>query len=317
MTASDHNHAWQSWRKALEGDRMHHAWLITGKAGLGKRGFALAAALELVGGSSDAENHPDIQLLTHQPKDEKEERKKEEGKPYEVKRNIAIGQIRAMQQRLTTRPTLGERRAIVIDPADDMERNASNALLKSLEEPPTGTFFLLVSHRPAKLLPTIRSRCRTLRFAPLDDTRMGSLLRDIAPDADAATRETAILVAAGSPGKARDFVELGLGTIASIMRRIAEQGDPAFSLRGELVGAIGARPSRARMEAVIEVARALLGEDIASHDAAAWPARVEAHAELVRLGSEMPTYNFDAGLLAMEIGTLLARAAPASERAHV
>jgi hypothetical protein len=60
---------------------------------------------------------------------------------------------------------LGSRRAIIIDPADDLETSAVNALLKSLEEPPAGTYFLLVTHRLGRLLPTIRSRCRILRFA--------------------------------------------------------------------------------------------------------------------------------------------------------
>ena len=67
--------------------------------------------------------------------------KREKGEAYETKRNITVGQIRSMQQRLTTRPTLGSRRVIIINPADDMEKSASNALLKSLEEPPKAHSF--------------------------------------------------------------------------------------------------------------------------------------------------------------------------------
>ena len=156
MQWPNHTHAWREWREASAGSRMHHGWILAGKAGLGKHDFALAAARELVaeeGIPQPKGDHPDILILTHLPKDKTEEKKRDEGKPYEVKRNIAVDQIRAMQQRLTTRPTLGSRRVIIIDPADDMERPASNALLKSLEEPPQGTFFLLVTHRPAGLLP--------------------------------------------------------------------------------------------------------------------------------------------------------------------
>ena len=123
---------------------------------------ALAAARELVGAAPGLEQHPDIHVLTNLPKDDKEEKKREEGKPYETKRNIAIAQIRAMQQRLTTRPTLGERRAIIIDPADAMNGNTANALLKLLEEPPEHTVFVLVSSAPRRLLPTIRSQLRSL-----------------------------------------------------------------------------------------------------------------------------------------------------------
>jgi DNA polymerase-3 subunit delta' len=311
-----HDAAWAAWQDALSGERMHHAWLLAGKSGLGKMHFALAAARTLVGAATDVENHPDIHVLTHLPKDDKEERKREEGKPFEVKRNITIGQIRAMQQRLTTRPTMGARRAIIVDPADDMERNASNALLKSLEEPPVGTFFLLVSHRPAKLLPTIRSRCRTLRFHALKDAEIAELLARQASDTNEATRAAAVTAAAGSPGRALAFVELGLGPVAQILRLIAEQGDPEFTLRGELVAAIGTRPDRARLDAVLELARSILDEGLADADPRMLPARIAAHAELVRLSGEMPTYNYDAGLLVMEIGTLLAGAAQSSGSRH-
>ena len=317
MSLVGHEPARAAWRDALEGERMHHAWLLAGKAGLGKMQFALAAARELVGAAPDLEQHPDIHVLTNLPKDDKEDKKREEGKPYEVKRNIAIAQIRAMQQRLNTRPTLGERRAIIIDPADDMERNASNALLKSLEEPPRGTNFLLVSHRPSRLLPTIRSRCRTLRFAALPDDAMATILAVQAPDSDPETRSAAIAAAAGSPGRALGFIASGLGPVAELMRRILAQGDAGFVLRGELAASLGARPDRARLEAALDLARSILDEGIEALPAAALSPRVEAHVELVRLTGELATYNYDPGLLAMEIGTLLAGAAPASERANV
>ncbi|MFN9632227.1 MAG: DNA polymerase III subunit delta', partial [Erythrobacteraceae bacterium] len=154
----NHTEAWRQWRDALGGERMHHGWLLAGKSGLGKRDFAFAAARELVaeaGVPQPAGEHPDILVLTYGPKDDKAEKAQADGKPFERARSIRIKQIRAMQRRLITRPTLGSRRAIIIDPADDMEKAAANALLKSLEEPPVGTFFLLVTHRPARLLPTI------------------------------------------------------------------------------------------------------------------------------------------------------------------
>ncbi|MEM8726145.1 MAG: DNA polymerase III subunit delta', partial [Pseudomonadota bacterium] len=72
----NHEQAWREWRSALAGERMHHAWLLAGKSGLGKREFALAAARDLVaeeGISQPSGDHPDIIVLTHLPKDEKEE----------------------------------------------------------------------------------------------------------------------------------------------------------------------------------------------------------------------------------------------------
>jgi DNA polymerase-3 subunit delta' len=310
-----HETAWREWREALGGERMHHAWLLAGRRGLGKASFALAAARALVGaGESDPAHHPDIHTLTYGPKDDKEERKRADGKPFEQARSIRIAQIRAMQTRLSTRPTLGERRAIIIDPADDLERNAANALLKSLEEPPVGTFFLLVAHSPARLLPTIRSRCRVLRFPTVPDMDMDRLLANLAPNADELTRAAAIAAAAGSPGAALQFVDMELGKVAQAMRNIFDRGDPDFQLRGTLTGLIGARPDRDRIRAVLELARSVVAQRLDPSLADPRP-MIDTHSELVRLTGEQPTYNFDAGLLAMEIGTLLANAATASERA--
>ena len=313
MTLTGHDAAWRDWRAAMAGERMHHAWLLAGKQGLGKASFAMAAARELVGATPGQGDHPDIHLVTYGAKDDKEERKRSDGKAFELARNIRISQIRALQRRLNTRPTMGSHRAIIIDPADDMERNAANALLKSLEEPPADTYFLLVAHRPARLLPTIRSRCRTLRFPIMEEAELERLVAELAPEADKPSRDAAIAAAAGSPGAALAFVRLDLGKAAQLMEKIAQTGDPDFALRGALAGAIGARPDRERLQAVLDCARGTLARKAESIVGDPRPV-VDAYAELVRLTGEQPTYNYDAGLLAMEIGTLLARAATASER---
>lgn len=315
MSFAGHEDAWRQWREALAGERMHHAWLLAGRKGLGKATFAQAAARALVGAGQEGGHHPDIVTLTHEPKDEKEEKKCAEGKPFELARNIRIAQIRAMQQRLTTRPTLGERRAIIIDPADDLETSAANALLKSLEEPPVGTFFLLVAHRPSRLLPTIRSRCRLLRFAPLGNDALDLVLRELAPQATGDTRRAAVLAASGSPGAALDFVAMDLGKVAALYDRILSEGDHGFALRGALTDAIGNRPDRDRMQAVLDLARAVLAARIEQSLSDPRPL-IAAHGELVRLTTEATTFNYDPGLLVMEIGTLLAGTAPASERAN-
>jgi len=315
-----HDEPWREWRAAMAGPRMHHAWLLAGKQGLGKMSFAMAAARELVaepGTQQPLGDHPDIHILTHLPKDDKEERKRDDGKPFETKRNILVAQIRAMQRRLITRPTLGSRRAIIIDPSDSLEKGASNALLKSLEEPPEGTFFLLIAHRPARLLPTIRSRCRALRFASLSDPEMMRLLTQAAPDAGEQTIAAAISAANGSPGAAIEFMDRDLGPLNTLMQQIAQGGDPDFALRGKLAEVIGARPDRARIQAALDLARAVLGNRAEDCPAPLIPAMTSAHAELVTLSGQAPTYNFDAGLLVMQIGTLLASAAAPRDRANV
>ena len=318
MSLLGHDSAWREWREAMGGARMHHAWLLAGKKGLGKSAFALAAARELVAEAGERQpigQHPDIFVLSHLPKDDREEKKREAGQPYELARSIRIDQIREMQRRLSTRPTLGSRRVVIVDPADDLETNAANALLKSLEEPPQGTFFMLIAHRPARLLPTIRSRCRSLRFAPLADADVAALLENQAPHIGDATRQAAVTAAAGSPGAALEFVAQDLGKLDALMRRIVAEGDPQFTLRGTLAEEIGARPDRARIAATLDLARANLAQMAGRVPKDRLPAIVEAHSELVRLTGQAPTYNFDPGLLVMQIGGLLASAGASSQRA--
>jgi DNA polymerase-3 subunit delta' len=217
-----------------------------------------------------------------------------------------------LQHRLTTRPTLGPRRAIIIDPADDLETGAVNALLKSLEEPPAGTFFLLVTHRLGRLLPTIRSRCRILRFAPLADDTVDRILRVESPQADTPTRAAAIAAAQGSPGVALDFVAEDLAKAHELMKLIVREGDRAFTLRGHLADEVGARPKRERQAAVLDLARSVLASDLRGHRPCDRRGSSK-HGALVRLAREVPTYNYDPGLLAMEIGALLASAAVPTE----
>lgn len=319
MMLAGHDEAWAEWRAALHGPRLHHGWILSGRRGIGKAAFAMAAARELVaqdGVHQPAGDHPDIIRLAALPASAEDERKRDEGKPFKTKRSISVDQIRGVQQRLTTRPTLGARRAIIIDSADELEANAANALLKSLEEPPAGSYFLLVTHRLSLLLPTLRSRCRVLRFPALGAEDIDAILRSEAGGADEAMRRAAIAAAAGSPGAALDFVELELGRMHALMMDIADQGDADFTRRGRLAAEMGARPDRKRQQAAIDLARGVIAgrmRDIPPH---AIPALAQAHADLVRLGIQMPTHNFDPGLLVMEIGTLLASVAVPRDAAH-
>ena len=319
MSLSGHDDPWREWRAALAGPRLHHGWILAGKRGLGKAAFAIAAARELVaepGVPQPEGDHPDVIVLESLPATAEDEKKREEGKPYQTRRNITVEQVRTMRQRLSMRPTLGSRRAIIFDPADNLEPSAANALLKSLEEPPVGTHFLLIAHRPGRLLPTIRSRCRLLQFPPVGPTEIDAILRREAPEADEATRTAAVAAAGGSPGAALEFVELDLGTMHGLMREIAERGDADFARRGRLAEAMGARPDRRRQLAAIDLARAVVAARMGTTPVAEIPVLTRTHADLDRLAAQAPTYNFDPGLLVMEIGTLLASLAAPSERLH-
>ena len=93
-------------------------------------------------------------------------------------------------------------RVMIIDAADDMNINAENALLKSLEEPPAKTLIILISHVPGKLLPTIRSRCRKLLLKPLPDEILTNLLKTKINDLDADELIALTRLAQGSLGRA-------------------------------------------------------------------------------------------------------------------
>ncbi len=310
----------EEWLAAIGSERMHHAWLLAGGKGLGKAAFARTAAAELVRAPGeprpDPRMHPDIHILEHLPANDDEAKKKAEGKPYQTKRNISVDQVREMIRRLATKPTMGDRRAIIIDPADDMEKGAVNALLKALEEPPAGTYFLLLAHQPGRLLPTIRSRCRILRFAALDEHELDAVIRRDIPEADADTRRAAIDAAQGSPGIALSFVEHDLGSIHRLMMQILREGDAEYDLRGSLAEEMGGRPARDRQLATLELARTVLAHELPQASTARQRRLIEAHSALTVLSNQAPTYNFDAGLLIMEIGGLLASTAMPRETAR-
>lgn len=319
MTLIGHEEAWRMWHAARSGERMHHGWILAGKRGLGKGSFALQAAADLVAEPGmprlEAHSHPDIIILSPLPANEDEARKKEEGKPYATRRNITVDQIRQMQSRLVTRPTLGARRAIVIDAADDMEKGAVNALLKSLEEPPAGTYFLLIAHQLGRLLPTVRSRCLIMRFSPLGSEDVGRALDLTIPGLDGGTRAAAIAASGGAPGAAIAFAEHDLGALHPLFQQLLEHGDVDFGLRSALAAAIGQRPDRERLLAAIDIARNVL---VARLRDVAGPSRlrlIDAHEALIALAGQVPTYNFDPALMIMEIGGLLANVARTREGA--
>ena len=162
-----------------------------------------------------------------------------------------------------------------------------------------------------------RMQGRDVRFVTGTDEhglKMVKTAREQAPEADAATRAAAVAAAAGSPGAALAFVAQDLGQLHALMQRLIIEGDEHFALRGALAEEIGARPDRERQQATIDLARAVVAAEL-GRDAARDGAVIDAHGQLVRLGAHLPTNNFDPGLVAMELGALLAALAMPRETA--
>ena len=196
---------------ALNRGRLHHAWLLCGPEGIGKASFAYRAARRLLGAAPDpafgplgsapehtvsrqiiAHSHPDLMVL---------ERIGEDGKPRKV---IPVDDARRLPEFFSKAPGSAPWRVAIVDSVDDMNPNAANALLKTLEEPPERGILFLVSHAPGGLLPTIRSRCRRLSFRPWATDAVADFVRARAEITEEAALRLARM-AKGSPGRALEL----------------------------------------------------------------------------------------------------------------
>ena len=188
--------------------RLHHAWLLTGPQGVGKATFAYRAARRLLGAAPDpahgalasdpqhpvsrqvaARSHPDLLVL---------EREGPDGKPRRI---IPVDEARRLAEFFSKSPAAAPHRVAIVDAADDLNVNAANAILKTLEEPPPRGVLLMVSHAPGRLLPTIRSRCRRLAFQPLGVEAAADFVRartDVNPEEALRLAR----MADGAPGRA-------------------------------------------------------------------------------------------------------------------
>ncbi|MEM0943982.1 MAG: DNA polymerase III subunit delta', partial [Pseudomonadota bacterium] len=183
--------------------RLHHAWLLRGPEGIGKATLAYRIARAILaegpgedpglfGGPTVPET---LEVPAHCPigariRAGSEPRlsvlrlglNERTGKP---RAQIVVDDVRAVKSFLQLSAADGGWRAVIIDPGDALNRSAANAILKFLEEPPARTLILLVSHAPGGLLPTIRSRCRTLDLAPLGAQDLSAALAQAGVEIDA------------------------------------------------------------------------------------------------------------------------------------
>ena len=256
--------------------RLPHALLLSGTPGLGKAALARLLAQDLLcdtptptGGACDncrgctlyaAGNHPDFQFVA----------------PPEGSRIIAVEQIRALMDFVSMRPHSAACKVVVLAPAEAMNINAANSLLKMLEEPPPANFLLLVTHNAAALLPTIRSRCSRITLKPpmIADAVAWLEQNGVAPDAApqlvslargaplqalALNQEGALAIIAAF---AQDFaaLTLGAGDAPTTAARWKKSGAPAALewLQRHLVDLIRARLSAAAPTALAPTLQARL-----------------------------------------------------------
>ena len=238
------------------GGRSHHAFIFSGPRGIGKATAAYALARRLFGGAAGpdgggaglfgdqppdsggdggedgdarlvgANSHPD--LLAIEPDEDK------------ATKAITVDQIRGIHQFLALSPARGRWRMVVVDSLDAVNPSGANAMLKTLEEPPEHSVVVLVNHQTRPVLPTIRSRCREVRFPPLafDDAR--ELVLDAFPDAEPGWIDVATVLAAGAPGKALLFAKAGAVDLYEETCRLLADAAPRASDVEALAGQWGA-----------------------------------------------------------------------------
>ncbi|MCU0893016.1 MAG: DNA polymerase III subunit delta' [Rhodospirillales bacterium] len=250
---------------AVGSGRLAHAWLITGPCGIGKATLAFRFARFLLARprtsgavaehlSVPAESavfrrvasggHADL-LTVERGFDDRRER---------LRKEIVVDDVRAVGAFLAQTPAEGGWRIVIVDKADALNRNAANALLKVLEEPPEQALLLLISDAPGRLLPTIRSRCRRLALQPLPAGVVAELLGRYRPDLDEAERGALAALTEGSIGTALAMAEAGAAQVQAqlqtlflslpaldalalhrLLDQALKQGDDGFAVLSELV----------------------------------------------------------------------------------
>ena len=224
---------WQRplWQQLCTRTQHAHAYLLQGPAGIGKRALAdcLAARLlcqqpqplEACGQCKSchllaAGTHPDLYLL----------------QPEEVDKAIRVDQVRELVDFVVQTPQLGGRKVVVLEPAEAMNPNAANALLKSLEELAGNTVMLLVSHQPSRLLPTIRSRCVQQRCPPPGPAESIAWLQLQLAQLDQQQASELLALAGGSPLTAlqlfeQDVIGLRARVVEGIKKLLKQQLSPS------------------------------------------------------------------------------------------
>lgn len=266
-----HGAAEAAFLDAWKGGRLHHAWLLTGPRGVGKATFAYRIARFVLSGGGAQEGgglfgeplppstldvdpeHPAVRqmLAGSSPVLKVLERAiNDKGK---LAKETTVDQVRALIPFLGTTPADGGWRVVLVDAADDMNRQAANALLKMLEEPPAQTLFLLISHAPGRLLPTIRSRCRRLPLAPLEAADVQAALQIAAPELSSAEIERLVPLAKGCPGRALRFAGLDIQRLEAALDALVRTGVPGGAIALELAGVLSAAAAQARYEAFLEL----------------------------------------------------------------
>ncbi|MFT7254485.1 MAG: DNA polymerase-3 subunit delta' [Paracoccaceae bacterium] len=272
-TVFGHAAAEATFLEAYNSDRLHHAWLLTGPRGIGKATLAWRMARFLLatpptdGGFFAAPVPDSLDIAASHPVNARLAALSEPGlmllrrpwdaKTQRLKQVISVDEVRRVKSFFSFSATDGGRRVVIVDAADEMNISAANALLKVLEEPPKATTLLLVCHQPMRLLPTIRSRCRTLRLGPLDGDQMALALTQAGIAAD--NMDSLAELADGSVGDAVRLIEQdGLALYRDLVGLLATLPRLDRTRARRMADGAAARGAEARFELLLNLADRML-----------------------------------------------------------
>lgn len=211
---------------AWASERLHHAWLLSGPEGVGKATLAYRIARTRIaaaeGGLFGAPEPPEtLAMAAEDPVARRISAGAEpllstlirtedpKAKPRRLRTQIVVDDVRKLKSFFQLTSAEGGWRVAIIDPAEEMNPSAANALLKLLEEPPARSLFLLVSHAPSRLLPTIRSRCRHLPLKALGAEDLTAALTEAGVETGGEDADALKTLCAGSAGRAARLLETG------------------------------------------------------------------------------------------------------------
>ena len=258
---------------AVAHGHMHHAWLLTGPSGVGKATLAWRIARYLIGQGPVAPVPPDLNMspdnLTFRRVAALGEprlflcRRPWNDKTKKLSASITVDEVRKLKSFFTLSAADGGWRVAIVDAADDLNVSAANALLKILEEPPDNAAILLIAHQPGKLLPTIRSRCRTLALQHLCVGDLAQALSQIGMEPPA-NIEALHQITEGSVGQAVQFLGGDGAEIYAAITHVLSGGTrmdrPAILALAEACTGRGAEPRFTLTRHLIHLALARLAK---------------------------------------------------------
>jgi DNA polymerase III subunit delta' len=292
---------------AYRSGKMHHGWLFSGPEGIGKavlayrfarflfanpdaNSAAVRAALDLsvspehpAAGQVARLSHPDLAVIRRsQTKDGKS-----------LRAETAVDDVRDGLSVFRTTSGSGGWRIVIVDTADDLNRSSANALLKMLEEPPPRALFILIAQRLGSLLPTIRSRCRILRFNPLSPGTVAGIVEKIG-DAGEDGIAAAASASRGSVRAALAALDPDARAFRAGALKVLESGLGGGKAAQGFADSLTGRAKAEAFQAFLGIIEERLRDSVHSGgEGRALAARAELWEKLRRSARDVETYNLD------------------------